>query len=79
VHLYSEEGDVLYASSEFVSIHTKGGGKRTIKLPQKAEIVYNLYDRREVVTDVSEFTVTLPPKSTALYYFGDRKPLDGLK
>ena len=78
VHLYSEAGDVLYASAEFVAIHTKGGGQRTIRLPKKAEAVYNLYDRKQVATDVSEFTVELKPKSTTLYYFGDKKPLDSL-
>jgi len=79
VHLYSDAGDVLYASSEFVAIHTKGGGRRTIRLPKKVEAVYNLYACKQVATDVSQFTVELKPRSTTLYYFGDAKPLSGLR
>lgn len=79
VHLYNEEGDVLSASSEFIAVHTKGGGERTLKLPQKAEVVYDLYNSKKIADNVSEFTVTLPPKSTTLYYFGDREALETLK
>ncbi len=43
VHLYSEDGDVLYATPELLSVHTVSGGKRTFRLPGQVEIVYDLF------------------------------------
>ena len=54
------------------------GGERTFALPQKAEVVYELYDGREVARDTDRFQVTLPSRSTALYYTGDRELISKL-
>ena len=70
VHIYSEEGDVLDVSHNLLSVHTLSGGKRVFSLPSKAEVVYDLFQRRIVATDVDRFDVTLPPASTALYFVG---------
>jgi hypothetical protein len=70
VHLYSESGDVLYAARELLAVHTTGGGRRTFKLPQQAEIVYDLFNNRVVARDAVEFDVVLEPASTALWYVG---------
>ena len=70
VHLYNEEGDVLYATPDLLSVHTTSGGRRTFSLPTAAEVVYDLFQEREIARGVSAFTVDLPPASTALYYTG---------
>jgi hypothetical protein len=70
VHLYSEEGDVLYATPQLLSVHTVAGGARTFRLPQRVEAVYDLYHDRLIAQDATQFAVQLPPASTALYYTG---------
>ena len=72
VHIYSEDGDVLDVSHNLLSVHTLSGGKRIFSLPSKAEVVYDLFQRRIVATDADRFDVTLPPASTALYFFGSK-------
>ena len=71
VHLYSEAGDVLSVSKQLLGVHTVSGGPRLFTLPRKAEVVYDLFAGTEIATDSMQFTVSLPPRSTALYYVGD--------
>jgi hypothetical protein len=72
VHLYSEAGDVLYATKELLGVHTAGGGKRLYRLPEEVEVVYDLYEQREVAREVNQFRVELEPASTRLFYTGRR-------
>ena len=46
VHLYSEKGDVLYATPDLLAVHTVSGGCRTFSLPRQVEVVYDLYNQR---------------------------------
>jgi hypothetical protein len=75
VHLYNEDGDVLYASPDLLSVHTVSGGPRTFKLPKTVEVVYDLFNQQRVAGNVSEFAVELPPASTALFFTGRRGAL----
>jgi hypothetical protein len=77
-HLYGEAGDVLYAIPQLLGVHTVAGGERTFALPRQVEVVYDLYERRQVAQGVDRFRVTLPPRSTVLYYTGTRDLLAGL-
>jgi hypothetical protein len=70
VHLYNEDGDVLYATPELLSVHSVSGGPRTFKLPQTAEVVYDLFAQKEVARNTAAFDVVLPPASTTLYFAG---------
>ena len=70
VHLYNEEGDVLYATPELLSVHSVSGGPRTFKLPGAVEVVYDLFAEQTLERNVSHFQVTLPPASTQLYFTG---------
>ena len=70
VHLYSEDGDVLYATPTLLSVHSVAGGPRTFKLPRTAEVVYDLFNRRIIARDTAEFQVDLEPASTVLYFTG---------
>jgi len=70
VHLYSEAGDVLYATKDLLAVHTTGGGRRTFRLPRRAEIVYDLFKDEIVARDALEFDVELEPASTMLWQVG---------
>jgi hypothetical protein len=72
VHLYSGAGDVLYATPQLLNVHTVAGGARTFKLPRKVETVYDLYEKQIVAQDTDRIQVSLAPRSTTLYYTGDR-------
>ena len=75
-HLYSDAGDVLYATRDLLAVHTVAGGARCFELPQRAEVVYELFDGQEIARDTDRVQVTLEPRSTVLYYTGDRQTLD---
>jgi hypothetical protein len=51
-------------------VHTVAGGEREFALPERVEVVYDLYARQVVARDSARVAVTLPPRSTALYYTG---------
>ena len=69
-HLYNEDGDVLYATPELLTVHTVSGGPRTFKLPRTAEVVYDLFNQQVLARNAAEFQVELEPASTALYFTG---------
>jgi hypothetical protein len=75
VHLYNEEGDVLFASSQLLGVHTVAGGGRTFTLPHSVDVVYDLFEQRTVAEDTACFSVSLPPRSTSLYFTGDARAL----
>ncbi len=76
VHLYNEEGDVLFATRQLLGVHTLAGGPRDFSLPEHVEIVYDLFSGQTIATDCSHFSVVLPPKSTTLYYTGSAAVLE---
>ena len=78
VHLYSEEGDVLFASPQLFGAHTVSGGPRAFALPHPVEVVYDLFERRTIAENTSQISVTLRPRSTVLYYTGAAKMLAAL-
>jgi hypothetical protein len=78
VHLYSEAGDVLYATPDLLAVHTAVGGRRTFRLPAKAEVVYDLYNGGVVAKRADRFETVLEPASTSLWYTGPRAALEPL-
>ena len=78
VHLYSEAGDVLYATPELLSVHTVAGGPRTFRLPRSVEVVHDLYNDQPLARNTDSFEVTLAPASTALFYTGSAAVLKKL-
>lgn len=66
-HIYSNEGDIIYASRELLGVHTVSGGTRRFQLPRAAHEVVNLFANRTVARDTAAFEVELPPASTELY------------
>lgn len=74
VHVYSDYDDVVYANYNFLAVHTKHPGERTIRLPKKCD-VYDLFKEEFVAKNANEFTVDLRQYETALYFLGDIKEL----
>jgi hypothetical protein len=70
VHLYNQEGDVLYATRDLLAVHTVSGGDRTFSLPREVEEVYDLFERKTLARNAKEFRVRLQPISSALFYTG---------
>ena len=79
VHLYSTEGDVLYATRDLLAVHTVSGGSRNFLLPQQVEVVYDLFQRRTVERNCNEFHVSLRPATSALFYKGGASLMNTLK
>jgi len=79
VHLYNEEGDVLYVTRDLLAVHTVSGGQRTFRLPRTVEEVYDLFARKPIARNTDKFQVALPPASTELYYTGGAQLLSALK
>ena len=75
VHLYSEAGDVLYATPQLLVVHTLPGGQRDFCLPEKVEVVYDLFAGVEVAAETDEFAVVLPERSTTMWFTGERREL----
>ena len=78
-HIYSDASDVLYATPRLLGVHTIGGGPRTFRLREPAEIVYDLFERRAVARGAGVFSVELPPASTSLFYTGPSAALEKLR
>lgn len=75
VHLYSEDGDVLYATPQLLAVHTVAGGERHFRLPRQVEVIYDLLEDREGAAGTDAVDVTLAPASTSLFYTGSRAGL----
>ena len=77
VHIYSGEGDVLYACGGLVGIHSVKGGARCLRLPAQAEVVLDLFDERELGTQTDRIETVIEPGGTQLFYAGTRLPSEG--
>lgn len=71
VHLYNENGDVLYATPDLLCVHTVAGGIRIFNLPHMVEVVYDLFQDKAVAFDTDQFNTQLSPASTTLYFTGN--------
>jgi len=72
VHLYTDRPAVVYANRQFGMVHVKEGGPLTVTLPRKAPVVIDLVTGRTLAENASALTHDFAPKSTLLFYFGDR-------
>lgn len=70
-HIYSADGDVLYATRDLLAVHTVAGGWRVFDLPSPVQVVVDLFENRVVARNTKEFEVNLAQRSTQLYYMGE--------
>ena len=51
VHRYNDEGDIIYSGNGVLTIHTKGGGSRTITLKNGKSVKLMLQASSTVILD----------------------------
>ena len=66
VHTFIDTEDVVWASKELVAVCVKDAGKRTVRLPAKAD-VRDLYSGEIVGQDVEAFTVDFKDRATRVF------------
>jgi hypothetical protein len=71
-NIYINTGDALYADRNFVGVHARSTGAKTICLPAKAD-VYDVINCKTVAVGVKQFTVQMDAFTTSLFYIGDAK------
>jgi len=75
VHIYGDSGDVFFADSRLIMIHTRSPGRKRFALRREA-FVWDLLAEKEVAAGVSAFGVDMPAFATRLYFAGARAELD---
>ena len=76
VHLYVDRPAVVYANGNFCVVHVKEGGPLTVRLPRRVETVVDLVTGETLASEADAFVRDFAPKSTLLFYFGDRDALE---
>lgn len=71
VHLYNEDGDIIYVSHNLLGVHTVSGGGRTFNLPGKAGHIYDIFREETIASNTQSFKINLEPASSALYYISE--------
>jgi hypothetical protein len=74
VHSYSETDDALYASGEFLVLHTRTGGAKRLRLPRPSARVTEVFSGEVVARDAAEFVVELAAKQTVVYRVAGEGP-----
>lgn len=67
VHIYDDQGDVLFANSGFLAIHTAHAGERLIRLPRPATVT-DAMTGEPVGRNVREFRATIPGQETRCWW-----------
>ncbi len=70
-HVFCDSGDQVLADRNFVVVHTVAGGPLSLRLPA-ATPVWDVFERRQLGTQLQRLDVDLPPVSTTFFYLGDR-------
>lgn len=77
VNIYFHEDANLYATSSFLGI-TASGRNKTVFLPKKVEVVYDLIAGKEVARNCNSFEVSFnSPKSTRIFFTGKKDCING--
>jgi hypothetical protein len=65
VHIYSDADDIVTANRNFLCIYAPNGGKRNVRLPERATVV-DLIDGRTLARQVTEFPLELAANTCVL-------------
>jgi len=65
-HVWSDENLVIYASGNFLSVHTVRSGKHTIRLPGKCDVL-DISTGHKVATGAEQFTLDVKAPQTYLF------------
>lgn len=69
-HVFSRDGDVLYANDHFVAVHAKDDGKRTLHFPKPCS-PFEVYEQKYYGHDVTEITVDMACGDTRMWSVND--------
>ena len=72
VHLFATQGDVLYASENYVCIHATGDGLRTVTFRRPC-VPYEVYERTAPRERVASVTVDLKNGETRMWRIAELK------
>jgi hypothetical protein len=75
VHVWNYQGDVVHVRMPFLTVHTTGGGPRTLTMPNKWS-AYNLGTNQWVASDSSSIRFQATDGSTHLFLTGPKEDLD---
>ncbi|MBQ6470409.1 MAG: hypothetical protein IJJ33_00365 [Victivallales bacterium] len=70
VHLFTEPGDTLFAGCGTLTLHSRTGGEKTIRLPAKADVV-DLYTGEVVARHADTFAFPMEAYATRTFLLGD--------
>ena len=70
VFFFSDTKDNVFASKDIVSIHTAGGGHKTIHLPKVADVV-EIYSGEVVARQTDTFEFDMAPFDTRVFLYGN--------
>ena len=65
-HIYSETDDVLYANKNYITIHAATSGNKTIRLPEKRDVV-DAYDGTRIASGTDSFRVEMLKGETRMF------------
>jgi hypothetical protein len=66
VHIYSDSDDALYACENFVALHTKSAGEKTIALPFPARIT-DLFENKVIAEQANVIHFQSPGRDTKMF------------
>lgn len=61
--------DIIYADSNYISVHSLFGGEKTVRLPERSS-VYDVFNRKMISYDTDEFVFTANGPETRLFRVG---------
>jgi hypothetical protein len=77
VHIYDSQDDALYVNKSFLGIHTPKAGKRVLRFPARVSL-FDVYAKKSIANSVSEVTLDLPARYSALYFLGTEQQWNSL-
>lgn len=70
VHLYSDTDDALYASGEFLVIHTRTAGTKRLRFPRVVPQVTDVFSGETLATEGPQLRVSMAARRTYAYCLG---------
>jgi len=70
VHVYSTTRDPVEANSVFATLHARSPGRKTLKLPKKADVIVDVYAKKVVAEQTDAFSFDMKLHETRLFYYG---------
>ncbi len=80
VHIYLDSSDTFFANAPFYCLYTRSAGDRELLFPGKCEVIFDLYDKKELGRNSNKVRISCPSEAkTRLIYAGKRSGLTNSK